>query len=363
MQDESSPAVHAGPVQSGVKFYSSQTNYVSPLDRKRLRTLENDPKNVPAVGVKRLLKNADRKTPSKRKRSASSKINKTKKPATSPSDRRSAVLLMSENTPEQSHSGKKARKFFSSRPHIEGSRPNATSVSWNGKFELKFVPAVAPNKGAQASSPATNQATVATPGQRARPDCIAKFHGKHSEVGPLQSNPVPLSESSSSKHCLDKVPVDQGSTTVAAENQVASPPIPPQIVPELVAGSFVEHGQTSAECATAEPVKVVEKVPLYPIFSRPKLYSSSKEVEFQPKSRLRMKRCLPSDPSQLVIDAGQKVFGGISCPECDMLYSAGDAEDEKLHWEYHRSFLASVKFPVSSLFSYVAGGLSTAVPF
>lgn len=51
------------------------------------------------------------------------------------------------------------------------------------------------------------------------------------------------------------------------------------------------------------------------------------------------------DPSQLIIDAGQKRFGAVTCPDCGMIYSAGDADDEALHRRHHEACCGMVKFP------------------
>ncbi|KAH7976623.1 uncharacterized protein LOC119371735 [Rhipicephalus sanguineus] len=89
---------------------------------------------------------------------------------------------------------------------------------------------------------------------------------------------------------------------------------------------------------------------LYPIFSTP-TSNRKKIVELQkiPTSPIEMprKRFIlgSSDPAQLIIDAGQKKFGHTTCGTCGMVYTIGDVEDEKLHTQHHRSYLAVVKFP------------------
>ncbi|XP_064489735.1 uncharacterized protein LOC135401325 isoform X2 [Ornithodoros turicata] len=50
------------------------------------------------------------------------------------------------------------------------------------------------------------------------------------------------------------------------------------------------------------------------------------------------------DPLQLIIDAGQKKFGIVTCQECSMTYSAGEADDEVAHQRHHEQQLGPLKF-------------------
>lgn len=90
-------------------------------------------------------------------------------------------------------------------------------------------------------------------------------------------------------------------------------------------------------------------LPLYPVFStpvhaqsrmgtRPRIKTSP--IAFQKKFLVNT-----SDPSQLIIDAGQKHFGPIACSTCGMVYSAGEMEDEKIHSRFHQAFMGVLKFP------------------
>ncbi|OXB58413.1 hypothetical protein ASZ78_007781 [Callipepla squamata] len=47
---------------------------------------------------------------------------------------------------------------------------------------------------------------------------------------------------------------------------------------------------------------------------------------------------------QLIIDAGQKRFGAISCNICGMLYTASNPEDETQHLLFHNQFISAVKY-------------------
>ncbi|XP_053873700.1 N-acetyltransferase ESCO1 isoform X2 [Malaclemys terrapin pileata] len=52
------------------------------------------------------------------------------------------------------------------------------------------------------------------------------------------------------------------------------------------------------------------------------------------------------DDKQLIIDAGQKRFGAISCSICGMLYTASNPEDETQHLLFHNQFISAVKYVV-----------------
>ncbi|XP_069461735.1 N-acetyltransferase ESCO2 isoform X2 [Ambystoma mexicanum] len=47
---------------------------------------------------------------------------------------------------------------------------------------------------------------------------------------------------------------------------------------------------------------------------------------------------------QMIIDAGQKHFGAITCKSCGMIYTAASPEDEAEHVQYHQRFLEGIKF-------------------
>lgn len=88
---------------------------------------------------------------------------------------------------------------------------------------------------------------------------------------------------------------------------------------------------------------------LYPIFSTPTSNHVRTVLHQIPMSPIEVPKkkfvAASLDPKQLIIDAGQKKFGHTTCPTCGMVYTLGDAEDEKLHTKHHNSFLTVVKFP------------------
>lgn len=48
----------------------------------------------------------------------------------------------------------------------------------------------------------------------------------------------------------------------------------------------------------------------------------------------------------MILDAGQREFGAVQCPECMMVYQVKDPEDELLHAGIHESVNDTLKFSV-----------------
>ncbi|XP_029416420.1 N-acetyltransferase ESCO1 isoform X2 [Nannospalax galili] len=59
---------------------------------------------------------------------------------------------------------------------------------------------------------------------------------------------------------------------------------------------------------------------------------------------LKLKESEKADEKQLIIDAGQKRFGAVSCNICGMLYTASNPEDETQHLLFHNQFISAVKY-------------------
>ncbi|GIY74012.1 n-acetyltransferase ESCO1 [Caerostris extrusa] len=84
----------------------------------------------------------------------------------------------------------------------------------------------------------------------------------------------------------------------------------------------------------------------YPIFSNTK-----QKVVVQEEKQSKTKKCGPNilDTSkgdeQMIIDAGQKKIGATTCKTCCMIYCIGQEEDEKLHSNYHQTYLINLRFP------------------
>ncbi|KAM3839876.1 N-acetyltransferase ESCO1 isoform 2-T2 [Vipera latastei] len=58
----------------------------------------------------------------------------------------------------------------------------------------------------------------------------------------------------------------------------------------------------------------------------------------------KLKEAAKDGDKQLIIDAGQKRFGALSCNICGMLYTASNPEDETQHLLFHNQFISAVKY-------------------
>ncbi|XP_074132470.1 N-acetyltransferase ESCO1 [Sminthopsis crassicaudata] len=67
-------------------------------------------------------------------------------------------------------------------------------------------------------------------------------------------------------------------------------------------------------------------------------------LEIKISKDLKLKEAEKDCDKQLIIDAGQKRFGAISCNICGMLYTASNPEDETQHLLFHNQFISAVKY-------------------
>merc|ERR1711884_736250 len=62
--------------------------------------------------------------------------------------------------------------------------------------------------------------------------------------------------------------------------------------------------------------------------------------------------CPPAQDStrlrQAYLDLGQSNFGPCKCPTCGLLYTIGEPTDEKVHRDYHRTFLKKTTSPAAA---------------
>ncbi|XP_072460464.1 N-acetyltransferase ESCO1 [Notamacropus eugenii] len=71
-------------------------------------------------------------------------------------------------------------------------------------------------------------------------------------------------------------------------------------------------------------------------------YNSPLEIKIS--KDLKLKEAEKDGDKQLIIDAGQKRFGAVSCNICGMLYTASNPEDETQHLLFHNQFISAVKY-------------------
>ncbi|NWR63618.1 ESCO1 acetyltransferase, partial [Bucorvus abyssinicus] len=95
--------------------------------------------------------------------------------------------------------------------------------------------------------------------------------------------------------------------------------------------------QTSFTNQTSE---TENRVPL----SNPSLPSKCSNFLPSEEHIQKLKEAGKDGEKQLIIDAGQKRFGAISCNICGMLYTASNPEDETQHLLFHNQFISAVKY-------------------
>ncbi|XP_062424111.1 N-acetyltransferase ESCO1 [Rhea pennata] len=98
--------------------------------------------------------------------------------------------------------------------------------------------------------------------------------------------------------------------------------------------------QLTQSLLTNQTSETENRVPL----SSPSL--ASKCSNFLPSEEhiQKLKEAGKDGDKQLIIDAGQKRFGAISCNICGMLYTASNPEDETQHLLFHNQFISAVKY-------------------
>ncbi|KFP90597.1 N-acetyltransferase ESCO1, partial [Apaloderma vittatum] len=123
---------------------------------------------------------------------------------------------------------------------------------------------------------------------------------------------------------------------------VTAPKPPKQLKKEL--GESEPQGlapkQLTQTSFTSQTSETENSVPL----SNPSL--ASKCSNFLPLEEhiQKLKEAGKDGEKQLIIDAGQKRFGAISCNICGMLYTASNPEDETQHLLFHNQFISAVKY-------------------
>ncbi|XP_010114659.1 PREDICTED: N-acetyltransferase ESCO1 [Chlamydotis macqueenii] len=91
---------------------------------------------------------------------------------------------------------------------------------------------------------------------------------------------------------------------------------------------------------TNQTSETENRVPL----SNPPLASKCSNSLLSEEHIQKLKEAGKDDDKQLIIDAGQKRFGAISCNICGMLYTASNPEDETQHLLFHNQFISAVKY-------------------
>ncbi|XP_025891250.1 N-acetyltransferase ESCO1 isoform X2 [Nothoprocta perdicaria] len=116
--------------------------------------------------------------------------------------------------------------------------------------------------------------------------------------------------------------------------------------PQGLAPKQLTHTSVTNQTSESE-----NRVPL----SNPSL--ASKCSNFLPSEEhiQKLKEAGKDGDKQLIIDAGQKRFGAISCNICGMLYTASNPEDETQHLLFHNQFISAVKYVVLLIIHHECG--------
>ncbi|XP_030408755.1 N-acetyltransferase ESCO1 isoform X3 [Gopherus evgoodei] len=147
--------------------------------------------------------------------------------------------------------------------------------------------------------------------------------------------PEPTLDESFSLH------LDTSPESTPVKSTAAAPPPPKQAKKEIESDSqgpapkqLVRTLFTNQTSETSE-----KRVPLpnHSLASRCGSFLSSEQ-------HIQKLREAGKDDKQLIIDAGQKRFGAISCNICGMLYTASNPEDETQHLLFHNQFISAVKY-------------------
>ncbi|XP_024062269.1 N-acetyltransferase ESCO1 isoform X2 [Terrapene carolina triunguis] len=149
--------------------------------------------------------------------------------------------------------------------------------------------------------------------------------------------PEPTLDESFSLH-LDSSPE---STPVKSTTATAPPPkqAKKEIESESQGSAPKQLVRTLFTNQTSETSEKRVPLPNHSLASRCSSFLSSEQ-------HIQKLREAGKDDKQLIIDAGQKRFGAISCNICGMLYTASNPEDETQHLLFHNQFISAVKYVV-----------------
>ncbi|XP_033921032.1 N-acetyltransferase ESCO1 isoform X2 [Melopsittacus undulatus] len=109
--------------------------------------------------------------------------------------------------------------------------------------------------------------------------------------------------------------------------------------------------QLTQASLTNQTSETENRVPL----SNPSLASKCSNFIPSEEHIQKLKEAGKDVDKQLIIDAGQKRFGAISCNICGMLYTASNPEDETQHLLFHNQFISAVKYVVLLIIHHECG--------
>ncbi|XP_060099894.1 N-acetyltransferase ESCO1 [Heteronotia binoei] len=163
--------------------------------------------------------------------------------------------------------------------------------------------------------------------------------GQATQNGVLEAKPEPTPDESFNLH-LDTSP-ESTPVKITIDSEAAPPPAKqakkdtvenkPQVPApkQLVRTLFTNKSSEAAESRTCLAKTSLSKCDGF--------HSSEEHIQ-------KLREASKDGDKQLIIDAGQKRFGAISCSICGMLYTASNPEDETHHLLFHNQFISAVKY-------------------
>ncbi|XP_031584656.1 N-acetyltransferase ESCO2 isoform X1 [Oreochromis aureus] len=168
---------------------------------------------------------------------------------------------------------------------------------------------------------------------------LDKYRITHELMVTLLRSPTQHSSTSPASSSISQdTPTTEGGSEPAFELSYISPTSTNSSSPKEPAAVYPIFGSASKRSKSAAlrpPVSC--STPSGPTASLQTPASAAKERSIRRKKEKQ-------DDDQLIIDAGQKQFGAMTCSSCGMVYSADNPEDNFQHTQFHQRFLDSIKF-------------------
>ncbi|XP_069584551.1 N-acetyltransferase ESCO2 [Ranitomeya imitator] len=333
------------PVKSpvpAVSFYKKQSDYVTPMERKLISASKGRRGGedvTPPAAKEPPTVTRTRKLPSAKKRRSTGKKSppKTRSPTlqepskTSPTQepvtQKTAILGLKVKPRPRLTVG--AAFFATSRkPHSASRRPPAhLRFPASSKPSLRPVKeSTAPTAKSEVSAAGRKEAAGGSQegGEGGVPSVRGNGESEGADVnqkGPEEKNAHPGQERSAGAADGSQMIFDTDDSIVKSSEKRD-----PSVYPIFSTASVAKKRPVDFRGDLTSPV-----------------CSSTPAVTKAPKLSKRKDGKKMAD-DQLIIDAGQKHFGPVSCGSCGMIFSASSAEDEAQHAQYHQRLLERLRY-------------------
>uniref|UniRef100_A0A0R3S356 Acetyltransf_13 domain-containing protein n=1 Tax=Elaeophora elaphi TaxID=1147741 RepID=A0A0R3S356_9BILA len=119
-------------------------------------------------------------------------------------------------------------------------------------------------------------------------------------------------------------------------------------IPPKSIGSDCVDGPTHENKGYSEPLSPTENYSLSVSPAKASTLKVIRTVIVSGKENKKRRRMLADDPKQMILDAGQKLFGHQHCKQCSMVYDCDSLSDRKQHQEFHSRFQSTKWFRVQT---------------